>query len=133
MKQYRFGSMQKTRGCPFTCEFCDIIVVFGRQPRIQTSAQVIAELDALLAAGKSTVFVVDDNLIGNKKAIKAMLREVVAWQEKHGYPITLATEASVDLGEDDELMRLMVDANIATVFVGIETPNEASLRETKKI
>ncbi len=133
MKQYRFGSMQMTRGCPFTCEFCDIIVVFGRQPRIKTSAQILAELDALLAAGKSTVFVVDDNLIGNKKAIKAVLREVIAWQEKHGYPITLATEASVDLGEDDELMRLMVDANIATVFVGIETPNEASLRETKKI
>ena len=133
MKQYRFGSMQMTRGCPFTCEFCDIIVVFGRQPRIKTSAQVIAELDALLAAGKSTVFVVDDNLIGNKKAIKAVLREVIAWQEKHGYPIALATEASVDLGEDEELMRLMVDANIATVFVGIETPNEASLRETKKI
>ena len=79
------------------------------------------------------MFVVDDNLIGNKKAIKAVLREVVAWQEKHGYPLTLATEASIDLGEDDELMRLMVDANIATVFVGIETPNEASLRETKKI
>jgi radical SAM superfamily enzyme YgiQ (UPF0313 family) len=133
MQQYRFGSMQMTRGCPFTCEFCDIIVVFGRQPRIKTSAQIIAELDALLAAGKTTVFVVDDNLIGNKKAIKAVLREVIAWQEKHGYPITLATEASVDLGEDEELMRLMVDANIATVFVGIETPNEASLRETKKI
>ena len=133
MKQYRFGSMQMTRGCPFTCEFCDIIVVFGRQPRIKTSAQILAELDALLAAGKSTVFVVDDNLIGNKKAIKSVLREVAAWQQRHGYPITLATEASVDLGEDDELLRLMVEANIATVFVGIETPNEASLRETKKI
>jgi radical SAM superfamily enzyme YgiQ (UPF0313 family) len=133
MKQYRFGSMQMTRGCPFTCEFCDIIVVFGRQPRIKTSAQILAELDALLAAGKSTVFVVDDNLIGNKKAIKSVLRDVAAWQQRHGYPITLATEASVDLGEDDELLRLMVEANIATVFVGIETPNEASLRETKKI
>jgi radical SAM superfamily enzyme YgiQ (UPF0313 family) len=133
MKHYRFGSIQMTRGCPFTCEFCDIIVVFGRQPRIKTSAQILAELDVLLAAGKSTVFIVDDNLIGNKKAIKAVLREVIAWQETHGYPITFATEASIDLAEDDELMRLMVDANIAAVFVGIETPNEASLRETKKI
>jgi radical SAM superfamily enzyme YgiQ (UPF0313 family) len=133
MKQYRFGSIQMTRGCPFTCEFCDIIVVFGRQPRIKTSAQILAELDGLRAAGKHTVFVVDDNLIGNKKAIKAVLRDVIAWQQRHGFPITFATEASIDLGEDDELMRLMVEANIATVFVGIETPNEASLRETKKI
>ena len=133
MKHYRFGSIQMTRGCPFTCEFCDIIVVFGRVPRIKTAAQVLAELDALLAAGKSTVFIVDDNLIGNKKAIKPVLREVIAWQERHGYPITFATEASIDVAEDEELMRLMIDANIATVFVGIETPNEASLRETKKI
>ena len=79
------------------------------------------------------MFVVNDNLIGNKKAIKAVLREVIAWQEAHGYPLTLATEASVDLAEDDELMQLMADANIATVFVGVETPNEAALRETKKI
>jgi radical SAM superfamily enzyme YgiQ (UPF0313 family) len=133
MQHYRFGSIQMTRGCPFTCEFCDIIVVFGRQPRIKTTPQILAELEALRAAGKHTVFVVDDNLIGNKKAIKAVLREVIAWQEAHGYPLTLATEASVDLAEDDELMQLMADANIATVFVGIETPNEAALRETKKI
>ena len=130
MKDYRFGSIQITRGCPFTCEFCDIIVVFGREPRIKTSTQVLNELDALLAMNKSTVFIVDDNLIGNKKAIKVVLREVIAWQEKHGYPMTFATEASIDLAEDEELMQLMVDANIATVFVGIETPNEASLRET---
>jgi radical SAM superfamily enzyme YgiQ (UPF0313 family) len=133
MEQYQFGSIQMTRGCPFTCEFCDIIVVFGRQPRIKTSAQILAELDVILAKGKNTVFIVDDNLIGNKKAIKAVLRDVLAWQEKHGFPITFAAEASIDLAEDDELMRLMVAANIATVFVGIETPNEASLRETKKI
>lgn len=133
MKQYQFGSIQMTRGCPFTCEFCDIIVVFGRQPRTKTYPQVLAELDALLSAGKHTVFIVDDNLIGNKRAIKEILREVVVWQESRGYPITFAAEASIDLAEDEELMRLMVEANIATVFVGIETPNEASLRETKKI
>ena len=132
MKNYAFGSVQFSRGCPFECEFCDIIVTFGRRPRIKTSAQVLAELDALLAAGKSSAFIVDDNLIGNKKAIKLVLRDVVAWQEEHGYPLMFATEASIDLADDAELMQLMVDANISNVFVGIETPNEAALRETKK-
>src|SRR6516165_6849651 len=132
MKDYAFGSVQFSRGCPFECEFCDIIVTFGRRPRIKTSAQVLAELDALVAAGKHSTFIVDDNLIGNKKAIKEVLREVVSWQEANGYPLMFATEASIDLAEDPELMQLMVDANISNVFVGIETPNEASLRETRK-
>jgi len=130
---YRFGSVQITRGCPFTCEFCDIIVVFGRRPRIKTAAQVLAELDALLALGKRSVFIVDDNLIGNKKALKPVLQEVIAWQQLHGYPMSFGTEASIDVAEDDELMRMMVDANITDVFVGIETPNEAALLETRKI
>lgn len=133
MKDYALGSVQFSRGCPFECEFCDIIVTFGRRPRIKTSAQVLAELDGLLATGKRTAFIVDDNLIGNKKAIKPLLRDVIAWQETHGYQMMFATEASIDLAEDPELMRLMVDANISEVFIGIETPNEASLRETKKI
>ncbi len=133
MKDYALGSVQFSRGCPFECEFCDIIVTFGRRPRIKTSAQVLAELDGLLAAGKRTAFIVDDNLIGNKSAIKALLRDVIAWQEANGYPLMFATEASIDLAEDPELMRLMVDANISEVFIGIETPNEAALRETKKI
>jgi radical SAM superfamily enzyme YgiQ (UPF0313 family) len=133
MREYAFGSVQFSRGCPFECEFCDIIVTFGRRPRIKTSAQILAELDAIVAAGKDSAFIVDDNLIGNKKAIKLVLRDVVAWQEKHGYPLMFATEASIDLAEDAELMQLMVDANISNVFVGIETPNEESLRETKKL
>ena len=133
MREYAFGSVQFSRGCPFECEFCDIIVTFGRRPRIKTSAQILAELDAIVAAGKDSAFIVDDNLIGNKKAIKLVLRDVVAWQERHGYPLMFATEASIDLAEDAELMRLMVDANISNVFVGIETPNEESLRETKKL
>ena len=82
MKDYAFASVQFSRGCPFECEFCDIIVTFGRRPRIKTSAQVLAELDALVAAGKQYAFIVDDNLIGNKKAIKQVLRDVVAWQSK---------------------------------------------------
>jgi radical SAM superfamily enzyme YgiQ (UPF0313 family) len=133
MKDYAFGSLQFSRGCPFECEFCDIIITFGRRPRIKTSAQILAELDAIVAAGKHSAFIVDDNLIGNKKAIKLLLRDVVAWQEKHGYPLMFGTEASIDLAEDRELMQLMVDANISNVFVGIETPNEESLRETKKV
>jgi radical SAM superfamily enzyme YgiQ (UPF0313 family) len=133
MDDYAVGSVQFSRGCPFTCEFCDIIVVFGRKPRIKTSTQVVAELEALLAAGMDTAFIVDDNLIGNKKAIKEVLREVVAWQARNHYPMTFLTEASIDLADDDELMQLMVDANIRVVFIGVETPNEAALRETKKL
>jgi radical SAM superfamily enzyme YgiQ (UPF0313 family) len=133
MQDYAFGSVQFSRGCPFECEFCDIIVTFGRRPRIKSSAQILAELDALVAAGKPAAFVVDDNLIGNKKAIKPILRDIVAWQAQHGFPVTLVTEASIDLADDAELVELMVEANFASVFVGIETPNEASLRETKKL
>ncbi|MEQ8784885.1 MAG: B12-binding domain-containing radical SAM protein [Pirellulaceae bacterium] len=133
MRHYMFGSVQFSRGCPFQCEFCDIIVTFGRRPRLKTSQQVLAELDALTAEGQEIAFVVDDNLIGNKRAIKQLLAEVIAWQQRRGYPLTFFTEASLDLAEDQELMRLMVDANIQTVFVGIESPNEASLIETKKL
>ncbi len=133
MHKYVYGSLQISRGCPFTCEFCDIIVVFGRRPRLKTSGQVIAELDALVAAGRHDAFVVDDNLIGNKKAIKPILRDIIAWQRKKGYPLNLTTEASIDLAEDDEMIALMVEANFESVFIGIESPNEEALRETKKI
>jgi len=133
MDKYLYGSLQVSRGCPFTCEFCDIIVVFGRRPRVKTVAQVIAEMEGLVAAGIHDAFIVDDNLIGNKKAIKTILREMIGWQEARGYPLSFITEASIDLAEDEELMQLMVKANIDTVFVGIESPNEDALRETKKI
>jgi radical SAM superfamily enzyme YgiQ (UPF0313 family) len=132
MRQYAFGNIQFSRGCPFQCEFCDIIVTFGRKPRIKTTAQVIAELEALRAQGIRIAFIVDDNLIGNKAAIKPVLRALAGWQERHGYAMTFFTEASIDLADDPELLRLMDDANIVSVFVGIESPNEASLRETKK-
>ncbi len=132
MRHYLFGSVQFSRGCPFQCEFCDIIVTFGRRPRLKTGAQVIAELEALRAQKINVAFIVDDNLIGNKKAIKELLRELIAYQEANGYPFDFFTEASLDLAEDEELLQLMVDANIISVFVGIESPNEQSLRETKK-
>ena len=133
MDRYLYGSLQVSRGCPFTCEFCDIIVVFGRRPRLKSSAQVIAELEGLVANGVHDAFIVDDNLIGNKKAIKLILRDIIAWQEARGYPLSFVTEASIDLAEDEEMMQLMLDANIDSVFVGIESPNEDALRETKKI
>ena len=133
MNRYFLASVQFSRGCPFLCEFCDIIVMFGRRPRLKTARQVIAELEQLLAHKQFAVFIVDDNLIGNKKAIKEILAEVIAWQRKNGYPLVFTTEASIDLADDDELMRLMVDANVSVVFVGIESPNEASLRETRKL
>lgn len=132
-QRYMFGSMQISRGCPFTCEFCDIIVTFGRKPRLKSSEQVLAELDAYYDAGLTILFVVDDNLIGNKKAIKPVLKDIVRWQEERGYPLKLFTEASLDLAEDDELMELMGAAGFLSVFIGIESPNEESLRETKKL
>src|SRR5687768_14265342 len=131
--RYMFGSLQISRGCPFTCEFCDIIVTFGRRPRLKTSEQVLAELEGFVQAGFNIVFIVDDNLIGNKKAIKPILRDIIQWQQEREYPLTLFTEASLDLAEDEELMDLMGRANFQNVFIGIETPNEESLRETKKL
>lgn len=133
MDRYLFGSLQLTRGCPFQCEFCDIIVTFGRRPRLKTAPQVVAELEALHAQGVRHVFMVDDNLIGNKKAVRPLLDEVAAWQRGRGYPFAFFTEASLDLAEDPELMRRMVDANIVSVFVGIESPDDAALLETKKL
>src|SRR5574337_1642422 len=133
MHEYLYASIQISRGCPFTCEFCDIIVTFGRRPRIKTSAQVLAELDRLRVQNVQQVFIVDDNLIGNKAAIKVVLRDIIKYQQAHGYPFNFFTEASLDLAEDGELIGLMAEANIEGVFVGIESPNEESLRETKKL
>ncbi len=132
MQHYLFGSVQFSRGCPFQCEFCDIIVTFGRRPRLKSSAQIIAELEALRAQKINVAFIVDDNLIGNKKAIKVLLRDLIQYQHANGHPFDFFTEASLDLAEDEELMHLMVDAGILKVFIGIESPNEKSLQETKK-
>jgi radical SAM superfamily enzyme YgiQ (UPF0313 family) len=133
MNRYALGSIQFSRGCPFTCEFCDIIVTFGRRPRVKTKDQVIAELDSLRRQGVDTALIVDDNLIGNKKEIKTLLRAVLTWQKAHDFPLTFFTEASLDLADDRELLALMSAANIRVVFIGVETPNEASLRETGKL
>ncbi|GAC1312638.1 MAG: hypothetical protein NVSMB14_14430 [Isosphaeraceae bacterium] len=132
MRHYAFGSVQFSRGCPFQCEFCDIIVTFGRKPRLKSVKQVITEIEALWKLGMRIVFIVDDNLIGNKRDIKTVLTEVAAWQKANGYPLSFFTEASIDLADEPELMELMIEANIVAVFIGIESPREDSLRETKK-
>jgi len=132
MKDYLFGSIQFSRGCPYECEFCDIIVTFGRRPRYKTAEQILAELDNLRKQNITISFIVDDNVIANKKAVKRLLSHVIQWQRERRYPMTFFTEASIDLAEDEELMRLMGEANIQFVFIGIESPNEASLLETKK-
>jgi radical SAM superfamily enzyme YgiQ (UPF0313 family) len=132
-KDYMFGSLQISRGCPFQCEFCDIIVTFGRRPRLKTSPQVIRELEELRRAKLQMAFIVDDNLIGNKRAIKPVLEAVVDWQRQNGYPFVFFTQASLDLADDVDLMQLLVEANVQSVFIGVESPNEESLRETKKV
>jgi len=132
MNQYLFGSIQISRGCPFQCEFCDIIVTFGRRPRLKATPQVLVELESLRAKKMEIAFIVDDNLIGNKQMIKPILKEVANWQSIHGYPLTFFAEASLDLADDTELMELMVACNIQAIFVGVESPKEESLQETKK-
>ncbi|MGG6269728.1 B12-binding domain-containing radical SAM protein [Leptolyngbya sp. AN03gr2] len=126
-------SVQFSRGCPFQCEFCDIIVLYGRKPRTKSPEQLLAELDRLYELGwRRTIFMVDDNFIGNKRNVKLLLRAMQDWMKEHNYPFHLSTEASVDLAQDDELMELMVEANFNAVFLGIETPDEASLSLTNK-
>jgi radical SAM superfamily enzyme YgiQ (UPF0313 family) len=130
---YTDMSVQFSRGCPFQCEFCDIIVLYGRKPRTKNPAQLLAELQTLYDLGwHYSVFVVDDNFIGNKRNVKLLLKELAPWMKEHDYPFTLITEASVDLAQDDELLELMMAANFSSVFLGIETPDTDSLEMTKK-
>jgi len=133
LEQYLYIGVQFSRGCPFLCEFCDIIELYGRSPRTKTPSQMLAELDALYALGyRGHVDFVDDNLIGNKKAVKAFLPHLIAWQKERRYPFMLTTEASLNLADDDQMLRLLRDANFIGIFVGIETPEEEILIQTQK-
>lgn len=133
LKAYSDMSVQFSRGCPFQCEFCDIIVLYGRKPRTKTPAQLLAELQYLYDLGwRRSIFVVDDNFIGNKRNVKLLLRELGPWMAERGYPFRLSTEASVDLAQDQELIDLMIAANFNAVFLGIETPDTDSLSLTQK-
>lgn len=134
VEHYGSMSLQFSRGCPFDCEFCDVTAKFGHAPRTKSAPQVTAELDAIHAAGwRGPVFFVDDNLIGNKRALRTeLLPALIAWQRSHRRRFPFYTEASINLADDDELMRLMAEAGFDTVFVGIETPDAASLAECNK-
>ncbi|HEX9572195.1 MAG TPA: DUF4070 domain-containing protein, partial [Burkholderiales bacterium] len=132
-ENYLHIGVQFSRGCPFTCEFCDIIELYGRMPRAKTNDQMLRELDALHRLGyRGHVDFVDDNLIGNKKAVKAFLPDLRVWLEQHDYPFEFTTEASINLADDAELLKRMNEANFVGVFVGIESPDTDTLILTKK-
>src|SRR6516162_473845 len=132
-RYYSAMSIQYSRGCPFTCEFCDIIEIYGRRPRTKTPDQVLAELEQLYERKwRGSVFIVDDNFIGNKKKVKELLPPLAEWNNRHRRPFTFFTEASLNLADDLELLQMMKDACFHRVFLGIETPVEASLKEAQK-
>ena len=132
-KDYLYIGVQFSRGCPFNCEFCDIIELYGRVPRTKTTPQILAELDRLLELGhRGHVDFVDDNLIGNKKALKLFLPELEAWQRARGYPFMFSTEASLNLADDKELLAMMRDANFFVVFMGIESGDTETLISMQK-
>jgi radical SAM superfamily enzyme YgiQ (UPF0313 family) len=132
-EHYMYVGVQYSRGCPFTCEFCDIIELYGRVPRAKTTPQILAELETLYQLGyRGHVDFVDDNLIGNKKALKIFLPELAAWLKARDYPFEFSTEASINMADDDELLRLMGAANFFMVFVGIESPDPKTLVHTRK-
>jgi len=133
LDKYTSMPVQFSRGCPFQCEFCDIITIYGRKPRYKTSTQLIAELDTLRRLGwRNEVFIVDDNFIGNHKQALILARDLAVWQKANNRPFSFYTEASIDLADRPELLAAMVEANFMYVFLGIETPSSEALKESKK-
>jgi radical SAM superfamily enzyme YgiQ (UPF0313 family) len=135
MKRYATMDLQYSRGCPHDCEFCNITTLYGHRPRTKSTEQFLRELDAVYAAGwRGTVFVVDDNFIGNRRKLKTeLLPALIEWSESHGHPYEMTTEVTITLADDEELMRLMSRAGFRMVFVGIETPDDGSLAECNKL
>jgi radical SAM superfamily enzyme YgiQ (UPF0313 family) len=134
MRRYSTMAVQYSRGCPFNCEFCDIIEIYGRRPRTKAVSQVLAELDQLRAAGwREAVFIVDDNFIGNKIRAKELCVALAAWRGQYKISFDFNTEASLNLADDPELMQLMKDAGFVSVFLGIETPDESGLIASNKL
>ncbi len=131
--QYTSMPVQFSRGCPFQCEFCDIITIYGRRPRAKTPEQLIAEIDRLRELGwRNEVFIVDDNFIGNHARALELARKLALWQQEHDHPFSFYTEASIDLADKSELLDAMVEANFMYVFIGIETPSSDALKESRK-
>jgi radical SAM superfamily enzyme YgiQ (UPF0313 family) len=132
-ENYSAMNVQYSRGCPFQCEFCDIIEIYGRVPRTKSNVQMLAELDSLKATGwRGLVFIVDDNFIGNKKNVRLFMPDLIEWSQRNAFPFSFITEASVNLAEDEQLLGMMQDAGFKRVFLGIETPVEESLKEAQK-
>src|ERR1700722_8766991 len=130
---YTSMPIQFSRGCPFQCEFCDIITIYGRRPRAKTPTQVLRELDVLRGLGwRNEVFIVDDNFIGNHAQAFKLTTELIEWQKRHHQPFSFYTEASIDLASRTELLDAMVEANFMYVFIGIETPSAEALKESRK-
>jgi radical SAM superfamily enzyme YgiQ (UPF0313 family) len=130
---YHQMSLQYSRGCPYLCEFCDIIVMYGRRPRTKTADQILAELEAIRATGfAGDIFFVDDNFIGNKKEVRGLLPRVAEWRRENRVPFDFYTEASMNLADEPELVDQMTDAGFTSVFIGIETPSPEALAETGK-
>jgi len=133
LEDYNSLTIQTSRGCPFDCEFCDVVNLFGRKPRYKTPQQVIAELEALYGLGaRGSVFICDDNFIGSKKHARALLQELIPWLRRRGEPFNFLTQASVNLGQDLEMIDLMTAANLEKVFIGIESPDENVLEASHK-
>jgi radical SAM superfamily enzyme YgiQ (UPF0313 family) len=133
LDKYTSMPVQFSRGCPFQCEFCDIITIYGRKPRTKTASQLIRELDTLRGLGwRNEVFIVDDNFIGNSREALTLANELAVWQETHKHPFSFYTEASIDLADRPDLLAAMVKANFMYVFLGIETPSAEGLKESKK-
>jgi radical SAM superfamily enzyme YgiQ (UPF0313 family) len=132
--RYLIGSLQYSSGCPYQCEFCDIPVLYGRQPRIKAPEQLLIELDVMLKqpARPTTVYFVDDNFVGNKKAARQILQHLVTWQKRNGYPFTFACEATLNIAKQRDILELMREAAFVTVFVGIETPDLNALKSMHK-
>ncbi len=131
-RPYAQGIVQCTRGCPFTCEFCDIIVMYGRKMRFKPVEQVIAEVQTWAEKGATYLFFADDNFVGHRAYAKELLRALIRWNAEHGTPLSFHTQASIDMVRDEELLALLRDANFYTVFIGVESPRKASLAETHK-
>jgi radical SAM superfamily enzyme YgiQ (UPF0313 family) len=133
LNDYASVTIQTSRGCPFDCEFCDVVNLFGRKPRYKTSKQVIAELETLYRLGaRGSVFICDDNFIGSKRHARALLQEITPWLRSRGEPFKFLTQASVNLGQDLEMIGLMTAANLGKVFIGIESPDEKVLQTSHK-
>jgi hopanoid C-2 methylase len=133
LDRYFIGSVQFSSGCPYRCEFCDIPALYGRQPRLKSPEQVVAELDAMLEQRHPpAIYFVDDNFIGNRKAARELLPHLGSWQQRRGYPVVFACEATLNLAKQTEILELMRQAQFHTVFVGIETPEIGALKAMDK-